>query len=182
MVRRTNGTGLASRAPVTKIGKCALEVVLFAALVLGHGEVASAQGSLDEHPPAESGAVATETEPGAGGIRLVERSGDHDATLALQSVGAGLVVLGVATLAIEGVWIAAAFCLFEPDCASRPDPPPAELSWTALGAIGGGLVIALVGVLLEVAVPDGPDITRISARPWLHVDDTGGVGGVSIDL
>lgn len=182
MVRRTRGTGLASGAPIMKIEKCTLGVVLLAGLVLGRGQIAGAQDSLDEPPPAESDAIAAETEPDAGGIRVVERSGDHETSLALQSVGAGLAVLGVATLAIEGVWIAAAFCLFEPDCASRPDLPPVELTWAALGAIGGGLVIALVGLLVEVATPRGPDVTRIAARPWLHIDHTGGAGGVSIDL
>lgn len=133
-------------------------------------------------PPAYVGAQdrAARLAPPAGpqpGIRVREEVGARDVGRTLESVGAGLAGLAALTLLVElAMEMNASFFTEEPR-PSEPPRPPAELSWAALGVLGGGLVLALIGVVLDVtAPPDAP----ITGHVWISPASAG--VGLSVDL
>jgi hypothetical protein len=137
-------------------------IVLVSAVLFAGGVPPCAARAQDEPAAARS---PERLEPGLGDepdampsdevghIRIVERDDPAgDAGSALLAIGGSLAGLGALTLLGIGVDLAIVVTTVWGGSLRVP-LAPSELSFSALGALGGGLVVAVVGVIVDALAP-----------------------------
>lgn len=102
-----------------------------------------------------------------GHIHIVTSGGGQAVGTQIAWAGAGLIGLGVLTLFGEMIVVLAAvlssFSCFRStsSCSGRGSSgPPVELSWSAVGVISGGALIALIGLVVALVSPTAPTVSR----------------------
>ncbi len=144
-------------------------VIVVVSAVLFAGGVPPCAARAQDEPPAARSPERLEPglgdEPGVmpseevGHIRVVERDDPAgDAGSALLAIGGSLAGLGALTLL--GIGVDLAIVVTTAWGSLRVPLPPSELLFSALGALGGGLVVALVGVIVDALGPPPRETRR----------------------
>jgi hypothetical protein len=93
--------------------------------------------------------------PLAGRRRSRSRSSAQRRPRRRQHARGGLASLGAITLVGEGIATGVVVANL-PACFAGGrclDGPPEELTWTALGLLGGGILLAVIGLVVDAALP-----------------------------
>lgn len=106
-----------------------------------------------------------------GHIHIVSSSGGQMVGIQMAWAGVGFIGLGALTLFGELIVamasVVSAFSCFgstTPCSGSGLSGPPIELSWSAVGVISGGALIGLIGLIVALASPTAPRVSRPITR------------------